>query len=143
MPRQKPKPDAAEVEPTELSLGEAAGAIGVSVDTLRRWADAGKLHTTRDERNRRRVPAAEIERLSRTPQRHRTRTSGSARNRMPGIVRSVEIGGVMALVELDAGPFQITAAITRDSVQELGLAPGVHATALVKATSVMIERDAA
>src|ERR1700683_2773887 len=127
----------------DMSLGEAAGAIGVSVDTLRRWANAGKLHTHRDEHNRRRVSATEVARLSRTPQRHRTRTSGSARNRMPGVVRSVEIGGVMALVELDAGPFQLTAAIPRDSVQELGLAAGVPATAIVKATSVMVERDGA
>jgi molybdopterin-binding protein len=126
-----------------MSLGEAAAAIGVSVDTLRRWANSGKLRTDRDEHNRRRVPAAEIARLSRAPQRHRTRTSGSARNRMPGVVRSVEIGGVMALVELQAGPFLLTAAITRDSVQELGLAPGVPATAIVKATSVMVERQAA
>jgi molybdopterin-binding protein len=134
MPRQPTKNE-------DMSLGEAAAAIGVSVDTLRRWANAGKLHTHRDEHNRRRVSATEVARLSRTPQRHRTRASGSARNRMPGVVRSVEIGGVMALVELDAGPFQLTAAITRDSVRELGLAPGVHATAIVKATSVMVERD--
>jgi molybdopterin-binding protein len=127
----------------DISLGEAAAAIGVSVDTLRRWANSGKLRTHRDAQNRRRVSAAEVTRLSRAPQRHHTRTSGSARNRMAGVVRSVEIGGVMALVELDAGPFQLTAAITRDSVQELGLAPGVAATAIVKATSVMVERTAA
>jgi molybdopterin-binding protein len=125
-----------------MSLGEAAKAIGVSVDTLRRWDHAGKLHVHRDERNRRRVSAAEVARLSRTPQRHRTRTPGSARNRLTGTVRSVEVGGVMALVELQAGPFLITAAITRDSVQELALAPGVPATAVVKATSVMLEREA-
>jgi molybdopterin-binding protein len=126
-----------------MSLGEAATAIGVSVDTLRRWANSDKLRTHRDEHNRRRVPAAEVARLSRAPQRHRTHSIGSARNRMPGVVRSVEIGGVMALVELEAGSFLLTAAITRDSVQELGLATGVHATATVKATSVMIEREVA
>lgn len=126
-----------------MALGEAARAIGVSVDTLRRWANAGKLHTSRDELGRRRVPASEVTRLARAPQRHRTRTSSSARNRMPGVVRSVEVGGVMALVELEAGPFMITAAITRDSIQELGLAPGVRAAARVKATSVMIEREVA
>jgi molybdopterin-binding protein len=65
----------------------------------------------------------------------------SARNRFVGVVRSVESDGVMALVELEAGPFLVTAAITRDSVEELGLARGVTATAVVKATSVMIERD--
>jgi molybdopterin-binding protein len=125
----------------DLSLGEAAKALGVSADTLRRWDSAGKLRTHRDERNRRRVSEAEVRRLSSRPTRHRTGTRGSARNRFAGTIRSVEVDGVMALVELDAGPFHVTAAITRDSVQELGLAPGVKATATVKATSVMVERD--
>jgi molybdopterin-binding protein len=125
----------------DVSLGEAAKALGVSADTLRRWDSAGKLRTHRDERNRRRVTEAEVRRLSSRPTRHRTGTRGSARNRFAGTVRSVEVDGVMALVELEAGPFLVTAAITRDSVHELGLAPGVKATAMVKATSVMVERD--
>ena len=125
----------------DLSLGEAAKALGVSVDTLRRWDKAGRLRTSRDAQNRRRVPAAEVQRLARRPARHRTGTGGSARNRLPGTVRSVEVDGVMALVELEAGPYLVTAAITRDSVEELALAPGVTATAIVKATSVMLERD--
>ena len=124
----------------DVTLGEAARAIGVSVDTLRRWDRAGKLRTTRDERNRRRVPAAEVERLRTTPERHRTGATLSARNRFPGVVRSVEADGVMALVEIEAGPHRITAAVTRDAVDELGLAPGVRATAAVKATSVMVSR---
>jgi molybdopterin-binding protein len=132
VPRQKAK---------DLSLGDAAAAIGVSVDTLRRWDRAGKLRTHRDERNQRRVSAAEVQRLAARPQRHRTGTRNSARNRFPGVVRSVEVDGVMALVEIEAGPFLVTAAITRDSVHELGLAPGVEASAFVKATSVMVERS--
>lgn len=124
----------------DLTLGEAARALGVSVDTLRRWARAGKLKTTRDKANRRLVPQEEVTRLSERPSRHRTEDALSPRNRFPGIVKSVEIGGVMALVEIEAGPHLVTAAITRDSVEELGLAPGVPATALVKATSVMIEK---
>lgn len=123
-----------------LTLGEAARAIGVSVDTLRRWDRSGKLRTQRDERNRRVVSAQEVRRVSERPARHGTGATLSARNRFPGVVRSVETDGVMALVELQAGAFLITAAITRDSVVELGLAPGVPATATVKATSVMIER---
>ena len=123
-----------------LTLGEAAKAIGVSQDTLRRWDRAGKLHTHRDERNRRMVSVAEVRRLSARRPRHRTGASLSARNRLTGTVRSVEVDGVMALVEIEAGPFLITAAVTRDSVEELGLAEGVGATAAVKATSVMIER---
>jgi molybdopterin-binding protein len=125
----------------DLTLGEAARALGVSEDTLRRWDRAGKLRTTRDSNNRRRVPESEISRLSNAPRRHRTEATLSARNRFPGVVRSVEVDGVMALVEIEAGPHRITAAVTRDSVEELGLAPGVRATAAVKATSVMVERD--
>jgi molybdopterin-binding protein len=122
------------------TLGAAARALGVSEDTLRRWDRAGKLRTTRDSNNRRRVPESEISRLSNSPRRHRTETRLSARNRFPGVVRSVEVDGVMALVEIDAGPHRITAAVTRDAVEELGLAPGVPATAAVKATSVMVDR---
>src|SRR5687767_2522107 len=124
----------------DLTLGDAAKALGVSADTLRRWDRAGKLRTTRDERNRRLVPEAEIERLSSTPRRHQTGNTLSARNRFPGIVKSVEVDGVMALVEIEAGSHLVVAAVTRDAVEELGLAPGVPATAAVKATSVMIER---
>jgi molybdopterin-binding protein len=123
-----------------LLLGDAARAIGVSADTLRRWESAGKLRTTRDAANRRRVPAREVERLSRHPSRHKAGDAFSARNRFPGVVRSVEVDGVMALVEIEAGPHLVTAAVTRDAVEELGLAPGVPATAAVKATSVMVER---
>ena len=124
----------------DLTLGEAAKAIGVSADTLRRWDRAGKLSTVRDDRNRRLVPAAEVERLSEHPRRHGTGDTLSARNRFPGVVRSVQADGVMAVVEIEAGPHRITAAITRDAVDELGLARGVEATAAVKATSVMVER---
>jgi molybdopterin-binding protein len=124
-----------------LPLGDAARAIGVSADTLRRWERAGKLRTSRDSANRRRVSRREVERLTKRPERHRAGGALSARNRFPGVVTSVETDGVMALVEIEAGPHRITAAITRDSVEELGLAPGVSATAAVKATSVMVERS--
>jgi molybdopterin-binding protein len=127
---------------SDLTLGEAAKAIGVSVDTLRRWERAGKLRAVRDARNRRRVPRREVERLAQRPERHRPGDDLSARNRFPGRVVSVETDGVMALVEIEAGPHRVTAAITRDAVEELGLAAGVKATATVKATSVMVERGA-
>jgi molybdopterin-binding protein len=127
----------------DLSLGEAARALGVSVDTLRRWDREGRLATTRDERNRRRVARREVERLARRPRRQRTAPDRlSARNRLAGRVRSVEVDGVMALVELEAGPFRLVAAVTRDAVEDLGLEAGVPATATVKATSVMLERGA-
>jgi molybdopterin-binding protein len=126
---------------TDLTLGEAAHAIGVSPDTLRRWDRSGKLRTVRDDRNRRLVPASEVARLTGRPRRHAAGDGLSARNRFPGVVTSVEVDGVMALVEIEAGPFRVTAAVTRDAVEELGLAPGVAATAAVKATSVMVERS--
>jgi len=125
-----------------LLLGDAARAIGVSTDTLRRWERAGKLRTVRDAANRRRVPPAEVERVAARPQRHTAGDTLSARNRFAGTIRSVEVDGVMALVEIEAGPHLVIAAVTRDAVEELGLAPGVPATAAVKATSVMVERTA-
>jgi molybdopterin-binding protein len=130
VPRQTPS----------LTIGEAAVELGVSVDTVRRWERAGRIKTTRDERNRRRVPRREVDRLRKAPGRHRTGDRFSARNRFQGVIRSVEVAGVMALVEIEAGPHRVTAAITRDSVEELRLAEGVKATAFVKATSVMVER---
>ncbi len=123
-----------------LLLGDAARAIGVSPDTLRRWERDGKLATRRDAANRRRVAAEDVERLAGHPRRHQAGDQLSARNRFPGVVRSVQVDGVMALVEIEAGPHLVTAAVTRDAVEELGLAPGVPATAAVKATSVMVER---
>jgi molybdopterin-binding protein len=125
---------------SDLTLGEAARALDVSVDTLRRWDRDGKLRTVRDARNRRRVPASEVDRLRPSPQRDAPGDGFSARNRFPGIIRSVEVDGVMALVEIEAGPHRITAAVTRDAVEDLGLVPGIEATAAVKATSVMVER---
>ena len=124
---------------SDLTMGEAAKAIGVSVDTLRRWDKAGKLRTRRDENNRRVVSSREVSRLTQRPTRHQTGARISARNRFPGVISSVEIDGVMALVEIDAGDFAVTAAITRDSALELNLTPGMRAVATVKATSVMIE----
>jgi len=124
----------------DLTLGEAAKALGVSVDTLRRWDREGKISTVRDGRNHRRVARSEVERLTSRPGRHAAGDRLSARNRFPGVVTSVEVDGVMALVEIEAGPHRITAAITRDAVEELGLVEGTHATAAIKATSVMIER---
>ncbi len=121
-----------------LSLGEAASLLGVSVDTLRRWDRGGKLRTERDSRNRRLVPRAEVDRLGAAPQRHRVGDHLSARNRFPGIVRSIEVDGVIGVIEIEAGPHRISAVITRDAIEELGLTVGAEATATVKATSVMV-----
>ena len=122
------------------SVSEAAKTLGISVDTLRRWDRLGRVHTRRDARNRRLVPPEEVTRLRKHPERHQAGGQLSARNRFPGQVLSVEVDGVMALVEIQAGPHRITAAVTRDSVEELGLVAGQHVYARVKATSVMVER---
>jgi molybdopterin-binding protein len=124
-----------------MTAGEAARALGISVDTLRRWDREGRIRTTRDTANRRRVPASEVERLSGRSPKPLTGSRLSARNRLAGVVRSVESDVVMALVEIEAGPYLLAAAITRDAVEELALAPGVRVVATIKATSVMVSRE--
>jgi molybdopterin-binding protein len=120
-----------------FSAAEAARALGISVDTLRRWDRSGKIHVERDSANRRVVAAAEVERL-RGP--IGTETI-SARNRFRGVVRSIEVDGLLARVEIDVTePSRVVAIVTRESVEELGLKPGGSAAGVVKATSVMVER---
>jgi molybdopterin-binding protein len=119
-----------------LSATEAARRLGISLDTLRRWDRAGRIATERDSANRRLVAASEIDRLLAREPGHEL----SARNRFPGTVREVKVEGLLAQVELEAGPFRVVAIVTREAVEELGLRPGSPATALVKSTSVMLER---
>jgi molybdopterin-binding protein len=121
----------------KLSAAEAARALGISLDTLRRWDRAGKIRVERDAANRRVVRAAEIERLK-GPQ---ASDQLSARNRFRGVVRSVEVDGLLARVEIDVvEPARVVAIITRESAEELALTAGMSATGVVKATSVMVER---
>jgi molybdopterin-binding protein len=120
---------------TTYTAAEAARALGISLDTLRRWDRAGRIHTLRDASNRRLVTAAEIDRLKGGETEHM-----SARNHFRGVVRAVEIEGLLAQVELDVTePARVVAIITRDAAEELGLRPGMSAAAVVKATSVMVE----
>jgi molybdopterin-binding protein len=119
-----------------LPAGEAARRLGISLDTLRRWDREGRIRTRRDAANRRLVPASEIERLRAPSEAHEL----SARNRFRGVVREVKVEGLLAQVELEAGPYRVVSVVTREAVEELGLQPGMSATALVKATSVMLER---
>jgi len=111
------------------------------MDTLRRWDRAGRIQCVRDVTNRRMVPLAEIERLRGGPPIVATGSRFSARNRIAGVVREVKADTVMALVEIEAGPYILAAAITKDAVEELGLAPGVEVVATIKATSVMVSRE--
>jgi len=119
-----------------VPVGEAARLLGISLDTLRRWDREGRIRTERDRANRRVVSDAEIERLRGGVEAHGL----SARNRFRGVVRDVKVEGLLAQVELEAGPFRVVSIVTREAVEQLGLKPGMLATALVKATSVLLER---
>jgi molybdopterin-binding protein len=120
------------------SASEAARTLGISLDTLRRWDRQGRIKTKRDSSNRRIVAAKEIERLGGGP---RAEHQLSARNRFSGIVREVRVEGLMAQVEMViTEPAVLTAIVTADAVAELGIEPGNHLVALIKSTSVMVER---
>jgi molybdopterin-binding protein len=120
-----------------LTAAEAARALGSSLDTLRRWDRDGKIEVQRDSANRRVVTAAEIERLRGA----QGSDELSARNRFRGVVRSVEVDGLLARVEIDVTePARVVAIITRESAEELRLRSGMSAAGVVKATSVMVER---
>jgi molybdopterin-binding protein len=120
------------------SAAEAAQALGISLDTLRRWDREGRIETRRDRGNRRTVSAKEIARLRGDDGTQHM----SARNRLHGTVREVKVDGLLAQVEITVtGPARIVAIVTRDAVEELGLEPGAPATAIVKSTSVMVERE--
>ena len=129
MPRKSKK--------TEYTATEAARALGISLDTLRRWDRGGRIRTRRDPANRRVVSASEIERLRGS----RDSQALSARNRFRGVVQRVEIDGLLARVEIEVTePARVVAIITRESAEELELKPGTSAAGVVKATSVMVER---
>ena len=121
----------------EYTASEAASALGISLDTLRRWDKAGRIKVTRDATNKRVVSAKEIDRLR--GDRHGEHIT--ARNRFPGTVTDVQVDGLMAQVELVVSdPVRIVALVTRDAVEELGLRKGMSATAIVKSTNVMVQR---
>jgi len=118
------------------TASEAASALGISLDTLRRWDRAGRVRVDRDRNNRRVVPASEIDRL-------RGDGAGahiSARNRFKGVVTEVQTDGLMAQVEIVVSdPVRLVAVVTRDAVEELGLKPGMATTAIVKSTNVIVQ----
>ena len=117
------------------TASEAAKRLGISLDTLRRWDRDGRNETSRDIGNRRLVSAEEIDRL-----RGESGAQFSARNRLRGTVTDVRVDGLVAQVEvLVDEPARVVAIVTADAVQELGLEAGMPATAVVKATSVMVQ----
>ncbi|MFD3333655.1 molybdopterin-binding protein [Streptomyces sp. NPDC058700] len=126
------------------TIGQAARLLGVSPDTARRWADAGRVATHRDENGRRLVDGRDlatfaVEVAQNTPGDEETPYT-SARNAFPGIVTAVKLGDVAAQVEIQAGPHRLVSLLTREAVEELGLEVGMQATARVKSTSVHIDR---
>jgi molybdopterin-binding protein len=123
-------------------INAAAKLLGVSPDTVRRWADAGRLPVTRDDAGRRVVDGVDLAAFA-AAQEHDEELGSmalhSARNRFTGIVTKVTRDTVMAQVEMAAGPFRVVSLISREAADELGLEPGVMAVATIKATNVTIE----
>lgn len=122
-------------------IGQAARLLGVSVDTLRRWADDGRVATRRTGGGHRVVDGEDLARVAaELSAEHPTEAFApqSARNRLPGIVTRVVRDRVAAQVEIQAGPHRIVSLMTREAADELGLAPGVSVYASVKATNVVV-----
>jgi molybdopterin-binding protein len=123
-------------------IGQAAELLGVSVDTVRRWVDGGRLDASRTQGGRRLIDGEALAAFAvqLTHERDPDVVVGrSARNRFPGIVTRVVKDKVTAQVEIQAGPHRIVSLMTREAADELGLTPGVLAVAAVKSTNVVIE----
>jgi molybdopterin-binding protein len=128
-----------------FKISEAASLLGVSTDTLRRWADAGRVPTTRDNAGRQAIDGAALARFAEETAAAADRpaarpvVSESARNRFLGLVTKVTRDTVMAQVEIQAGPHRIVSLMSREAADELGLEAGVLAVAAVKSTNVVVE----
>jgi molybdopterin-binding protein len=126
-------------------MKQAAGLVGVSTDTLRRWADGGRVETTTDASGRLAVDGVALARLAQDLAESANSEAGqmvvahSMRNRFPGLVTRVVRDAVMAQVEIQAGPHRFVSLLSREAADELGLEPGMLAVAAVKATSVSVE----
>jgi molybdopterin-binding protein len=127
----------------QYRLREAAELLGVSDDTLRRWADSGRVRTSTDDAGRRVVDGAALARfaqqLATPPPEAGTGARESARNRFVGLVTRVTRDKVMAQVEMQCGPYRVVSLLSREAADDLGLAPGVRAVASVKSTNVVVE----
>ena len=127
---------------TTYKVGQVADLLGVSADTVRRWADAGRLQVERKERGERVIEGAELARfLTETAVANEAEplVIESARNRFPGVVTQVEVEGLVAVVHIQAGPHRVVSLMTREAADELALEPGDFAVGVVKSTNVVVE----
>lgn len=118
-----------------VKIGAAASALGVSVDTMRRWERAGRITCPR-RGNQRYVSSHQLSDLLKE---RNTRGHTSARNRMQGTILAVHKDGIMAQIEMACGPFRIVSLMSREAAEELDLKPGNQAAAVVKSTTVIVE----
>lgn len=125
----------------QIRISEAAGLLGVSDDTVRRWAASGELTAVSDDQGRQAIEGRELAEFVVRRQRAERETHSSARNRLVGLVTAVERDTVMAQVELRCGPFRLVSLMSREAVDDLGLEVGSVAAAVVKATTVIVERE--
>jgi molybdopterin-binding protein len=130
---------------TTYRIGDAADLLGVSVDTVRRWIDAGRLGAARDEHGHRVIDGVDLAAFARAQgdEADAGAETSSARNRLRGIVTAVVKDTVMAQVDIQAGPFRIVSLMSREAVDELDLQVGSLAVAVIKSTTVVLEKPAA
>ncbi len=125
----------------EIRIGQAAELLGVSVDTVRRWATDGRVTLRRSPGGQRLLPLQEVARLlgERRAARPGATKAASARNRFEGVVTAVEADRVAAVVEVMAGPHRFVSLMTAEAARDLDLAPGRRVVCSVKATNVVVE----
>ena len=129
----------------QMRIRDAAAFLAVSDDTVRRWIDAGSLTATADSSGRKVIDGYELARFARsqaTTTPNPLGVASSARNRFVGLVTDIELDRVMAQVELQCGPFRVVSLMSSEAVRELGLELGSVAVAVIKSTTVIVEKPA-
>jgi molybdopterin-binding protein len=127
------------MSPDSYSFTHASRLLGVSSDTVRRWADAGRLPSSVDSKGKRVIDGADLASFAQSLADEPEGRGTSARNTFPGLVTRVQADGVVAQVDIRAGPHRVVSLMTREAVEELHLVPGVEVVALVKAPAVIVE----